>query len=116
MHQEDLTASRCMHQGVAHDSLVKQCQPEHAADAHLGAGADACAPGDGCTHQPRNSHTRLDAVLVEAIAGPGTRKVHAACALDVWQAGLRLIGGRAGGWKGQPGSGGVVKDGLCDRC
>jgi hypothetical protein len=53
---------------------------------------------------------------VEAIAGPGTRKVHAACALDVWQAGLRLIGGRAGGWKGQPGSGGVVKDGLCDRC
>jgi hypothetical protein len=34
---------------------------------------------------------------MEAIAGPGTRKEHATCALDVWQAGLGRIRGRAAG-------------------
>lgn len=77
--------------------LVKDCQPHHVADAHLGASADACTPGDSGAQQLGNSHTRLDAVLMEAIAGPGTGKVHTTSALNVGKLCLGCIGCRAAG-------------------
>jgi hypothetical protein len=45
-----------------------------------------------CAQQLGHSHPRLDAILMEAVAGPCTGKEHPACALDIRQLGLGCIG------------------------
>lgn len=72
-------------------SPIKQCQPRQVTQTHLRAGRDSNTPWYLSTQQLCHSHSSLDAVLVEAVAGPGTSKVDTTSALDGWQTGLGIV-------------------------